>query len=99
MLQEGYKKVYLSLILIPRTRRLRLRLFQTKPCLFKVASFRGWIVVLSGSELIEEVIRSPDNTMSVREPLEEVRTATHITLTRTHHSHLSSFNSNIPSTF
>jgi hypothetical protein len=74
-------------------------LFQTKPGLFKVASFRGWIVVLSGSELIEEVMKSPDNTMSVREPLEEVRITTHIALTRTHHSHLSSFNLNIPSSF
>ncbi|KAI0272056.1 cytochrome P450 [Russula aff. rugulosa BPL654] len=41
-----------------------------KPGLFKVPTFRQWIVVPSGSELIEEIMKAPDNILSEREPLE-----------------------------
>jgi hypothetical protein len=56
------------------TRAIRRR-FQTKPGLFKIATFRRWIVVPSGSGLIEEVMKAPDNVISVVEPLLDVRTA------------------------
>lgn len=54
---------------------LRLVLFQSKPGLFKIPTFRQWIVVPSGSKLIEEMMRAPENIMSIREPLEDVRTS------------------------
>jgi hypothetical protein len=44
----------------------------TKPGLFKIATFRRWIVVPSGSGLIEEVMKAPDNVISVVEPLLDV---------------------------
>jgi cytochrome P450 len=45
---------------------------KTKPGLFKIATFRRWIVVPSGSELIEKVMKAPDNTISVLEPLQDL---------------------------
>lgn len=48
---------------------------QTKPGLFKVATFRRWVVVLSGSELIEDVRKATDDVLSNLEPLREVCTA------------------------
>jgi len=35
-------------------------------------------VVPSGSELIEEMMKAPDNILSIREPLEDVRIAAFI---------------------
>jgi len=34
--------------------------------------------VLSGSDLIEEMMKAPDSVLSVREPLEDVRIAAYI---------------------
>jgi hypothetical protein len=74
MLKEGYKKVCMPRILV-HVNELRLVFFQTKPGLFRIPTFRRWIVVPSGPDLIEEMMKAPDNVLSVREPLEEVRIA------------------------
>ncbi|KAF8471427.1 cytochrome P450 [Russula ochroleuca] len=42
---------------------------KTKPGLFKIATFRRWIVVPSGTEMIEEVLKAPDSALSARGPL------------------------------
>ncbi|KAN0118582.1 Cytochrome P450, partial [Russula decolorans] len=44
---------------------------KTKPGLFKVATFRRWMVLATGSQLIEDVRRAPDNVLSRAEPLNE----------------------------
>jgi hypothetical protein len=97
VLKEGYEKVYIVSLILISLPELRVVRFQNKPGLFKIATFRRWIVVPSGSELIEEVMKAPDSTLSVREPLQDVRTAVHIAQTCTQHSHLSFFKPNIPS--
>ncbi len=96
MLKEGYEKACTPWALVCVT-ELRLVLIQTKPGVFKIPTFRQWIVVPSGSELIEEVMKAPDNILSVREPLENVRIAAYIAQTRTYCDHVSSFNPSIPS--
>ena len=81
MLKQGYEKVYyiLNSHLLARAKAgATCRRFQTKPGLFKIAIFRRWIVVPSGPELIEEVMKAPDTAMAVLEPLLDVRTAAHI---------------------
>jgi hypothetical protein len=42
---------------------------KTRPGLFKVATFRRWSVVVSGTELVEDVRKAPDNVLSVAEPM------------------------------
>jgi len=44
---------------------------KTKPGVFRIPTFRRWIVVPSGSDLIEEAMKAPDNILSAREPLED----------------------------
>ena len=80
MLKQGYEKVYyiLNSHLLARAKAGATRRFQTKPGLFKIAIFRRWIVVPSGPELIEEVMKALDTAMAVLEPLLDVRTAAHI---------------------
>ena len=48
---------------------------QSKPGLFKFADFTRWVVMPSGSELIEDVRKATDDFLSINEPLQEVRTA------------------------
>lgn len=50
--------------------------FQTKPGLFKIATFRRWMVLATGPQLIEDVRKAPDDVLSKAEPLNEVRCAT-----------------------
>ena len=38
--------------------------FQTRPGLFKIARFRGWMVLVAGSELIDDVRKAPDDVLS-----------------------------------
>ncbi|KAH8976597.1 cytochrome P450 [Lactarius hatsudake] len=45
---------------------------KTKPGLFKVATFRTWMVFPTSPELIEDVRKAPDNVLSRRRPAEEV---------------------------
>lgn len=82
MLKQGYEKVYciLNSHLLARAEAGAIRRqFQTKPGLFKISTFRRWIVVPSGPELIEEVMKAPDTALAVLEPFLDVRTAAHIT--------------------
>jgi len=41
---------------------------KTRPGLFKVATFRRWMVLVSGPELIDDVRRAPDDVLSRTEP-------------------------------
>ena len=50
-------------------------MIQNKPGLFKFASFKRWVVMPSGSELVEDVRKATDDFLSNNEPLMEVRTA------------------------
>ncbi|KAH9975542.1 cytochrome P450 [Lactifluus volemus] len=40
---------------------------KTRPGLFKIASFRRWMILVAGSELIEDVRKAPDNVLSMLE--------------------------------
>jgi hypothetical protein len=42
------------------------------PGLFKIAQFRRWMVLATGSQLIDDIRRAPDNVLSVKEPVNEV---------------------------
>jgi len=44
---------------------------KTSPGLFKIATFRRWMVLAAGPELIEDIRRAPDNVLSMREPIIE----------------------------
>lgn len=37
---------------------------QSKPGLFKIANFRGWMVLATGPDLIDDIKRAPDNVLS-----------------------------------
>ena len=41
--------------------------------LFKIATFRGWMVLASNPELIEDVKKAPEDILSFRVPVREVR--------------------------
>jgi hypothetical protein len=45
---------------------------QTSPGLFKIAQFRRWMVLATGSQLIDDIRRAPDNVLSMKDPLNEV---------------------------
>lgn len=45
---------------------------KTRPGLFKIASFRRWTVFASGSDLIEDIKRAPDNVLARKELFEEI---------------------------
>jgi hypothetical protein len=49
--------------------------FQTKPGLFKIASFRRWIVLAAGPELAEDIRKAPDNVLNMITPVNEVHIA------------------------
>jgi hypothetical protein len=40
--------------------------------LFKIATFRGWMVLVSGPELIEDIKKAPDDILSFRARLTEL---------------------------
>ncbi|KAF8489259.1 hypothetical protein F5888DRAFT_1951995 [Russula emetica] len=42
------------------------------PGLFKVAKFRRWMVLATGSQLIDDIRRAPDNVLSNTKPLDEL---------------------------
>ena len=50
-------------------------MIQNKPGLFKFANFERWVVMPSGSELIEDVRKATDEILSTNERFREVRTA------------------------
>ena len=41
--------------------------------LFKIATFRGWMVLASNSELIEDVKKAPEDILSFGVPVVEAR--------------------------
>jgi hypothetical protein len=70
MLKEGYEKVILATLL-----HAKLTLpscLQTRPGLFKIASFRRWMVLASSPELIEDIRKAPDHVLSMTKPAFEV---------------------------
>jgi hypothetical protein len=72
MLKYGYEKVNMSVFL---------PLFQADPTadsqsrrgLFKIATFRRWMVVVSGPEVIEDIRKAPDDVLSMEASSIEVR--------------------------
>jgi cytochrome P450 len=52
-------------------RMLREGYKKTKPGLFKIANFRRWMVLVVGSELIDDIRRAPDDVLSMIEPVTE----------------------------
>ncbi|KAH9954865.1 cytochrome P450 [Russula dissimulans] len=64
MLKEGYEKVVPLPLNLPTFLR-------TSPGLFKIATFRKWMVLAAGPELIEDIRKAPDNVLSFREPILE----------------------------
>jgi len=54
-------------------RMLREGYKKTRPGLFKIANFRRWMVLVVGSELLDDIRRAPDDVLSMIEPTIEVR--------------------------
>jgi hypothetical protein len=48
-------------------------MFQWQPGLFKIPTWRRWMVLATSAELIEDIKKAPDDILS-REPNREVRT-------------------------
>ncbi len=46
---------------------------QTRRGLFKIATFRAWLVLASSPELIEDVRKAPDDVLSLAATLIQVR--------------------------
>ena len=71
MLKEGYESVIYSRIffLCPSNNRT----LQAGPGLFKVATFSRWMVLPTNSELVEDIRKAPEDILSIREPIDEVR--------------------------
>ena len=67
MLEYGYEKVNTSVFIVGLScPELMLRSgCQTRPGLFKIATFRRWMVLPSGPELIEDVRKAPDDVLSM----------------------------------
>ncbi|KAI9465946.1 cytochrome P450 [Lactarius psammicola] len=57
--------------------RLKYGYEKTRRGLFKIATFRGWIVLASSPELIEDVRKAPDDVLSLSAMLTEVLQAKH----------------------
>jgi hypothetical protein len=74
MLKNGYEKVnFLSLYALSRIKLMTPpTCLQTSPGLFKIAQFRRWMVLATGSQLIDDIRMSPDNVLSATEPKNEV---------------------------
>ncbi|KAF8491192.1 cytochrome P450 [Russula emetica] len=49
-------------------RMLREGYKNTRPGLFKIANFRRWMVLVVGSELLDDIRRAPDDVLSMIEP-------------------------------
>ncbi|KAI0277137.1 cytochrome P450 [Russula aff. rugulosa BPL654] len=52
-------------------RMLREGYKKARPGLFKIANFRRWMVLVVGSELLDDIRRAPDNVLSMVEPITE----------------------------
>jgi hypothetical protein len=74
ILKNGYEKVILPLTICLFSSQIddAPTYLQTSPGLFKIAQFRRWMVLATGSQLIDDIRRAPDNVLSVREPVDEV---------------------------
>ena len=49
---------------------------QTRPGIFKIATLKTWMILVSGPEFIEDIRKAPDNVLSVDEPRADVRVVT-----------------------
>ncbi|KAF8491191.1 cytochrome P450 [Russula emetica] len=45
---------------------------KTKPGLVKIANFRRWMVLATGSQLIDDIRRAPEDVLSMSEPMKEL---------------------------
>ena len=74
MLNDGYEKVISSYI-CPFSNQIDdiPTYLQTNPGLFKVAQFRRWMVLATGSQLIDDIKMATDDVLSRSEPVNEVR--------------------------
>jgi hypothetical protein len=73
MLDEGYKKV-ICLLLFARSSYQAddAPCLQTNPGLFKISSFRRWMVLATGSALIDDIKKAPDDVLSHAQTTDEV---------------------------
>ncbi|KAI0277140.1 cytochrome P450 [Russula aff. rugulosa BPL654] len=53
-------------------RMLREGYEKTKPGLFKIANFRRWMVLATGSQLIDDIRKAPSDVLSISEPGKEI---------------------------
>ena len=72
MLKCGYEKVNISAFL-PLFQADPTSDSQSRRSLFKIATFRRWIVVVSGPEVIEDIRKAPDDVLSMEASSIEVR--------------------------
>ena len=72
MLKNGYEKAICNIY--PFLNRIvdASTYLQISPGLFKIAQFRRWMVLATGSQLIDDIKRAPDNVLSHTEPMDEV---------------------------
>jgi hypothetical protein len=75
MLKYGYEKVNVSITHPPCSELTIQPDSQSRRGLFKIATFRWWMVLASGPELIEDIRKAPDHVLSLNAAMIEVRKA------------------------
>ena len=71
MLKEGYEKVICLSLIDPSSIKLRMLLHLDKT-LFKIISYRRWIVLATGPQLIDDIRNALDDILSFHEPANEI---------------------------
>ena len=75
MLQYGYEKVsafcLYNIVILPCTKLTLQSDFQKGRGLFKIATFRRWMVLASSPQLIEDVKKAPEDILSLSIPRTE----------------------------
>ena len=71
MLKEGYEKVICLSLIDPSSIKLTMLLHLDKT-LFKIISYRRWIVLATGPQLIDDIRNALDDILSFHEPANEI---------------------------
>jgi len=89
MVNEGYEEVTFPERLAPvNVRKLMLAgVFQYKSGLFKIPTFRRWMVLPASAEIIQEIKNAPDDVVSTRERAAGVCTVHTASAHTQHYSH------------
>jgi hypothetical protein len=71
IVEEGYTRVKLATISILLSQFYSVPQYHGKA--FKIPQINKWLVVVSGERMVEDIRRAPDDTLSLRHAIDEVR--------------------------